>query len=66
MNGTWLFPTSAELQAYEQRRREERTDEHVTEFLAQMHIATELPLAALDGLAISGGKDPTSVIVALD
>lgn len=66
MNGTWVFPTIAELQVYEQRQREERADEHMAEFFAQMNIATGLPLVEPAGLAISGGEDPTGVIVALD
>ena len=61
MPNTW-FPTIAELEAYdEQRRREERIDELIGDFLTQLHVTTQLPLTEL-----AKPPDPTSVIVELD
>jgi len=61
MNNSW-FPTIAELEAYdEQRRREERIDELIGDFLSQLHVTAQLPLAEL-----ARPVDPKSVIVELD
>lgn len=62
MPNTW-FPTIAELDAYdEQRRREDRIDELIGDFLTQLHITVQLPLAELARPVV----DPTSVMVNLD
>ena len=61
LNTSW-FPTIAELEAHdEERRREERIDEHMSEFLAQLHLTAQLPLAEL-----ARPVDPKSVMVELD
>ena len=55
-----------ELDAYQRRRREEREeriDTRVSEFMVQMHIITQLPLAELSSPSGTGGSaDPTSVM----
>ena len=66
MPESW-FPTIAELEAYDQRRRrEERIDDLIGAFLTQLHLTTELPLAELSMPANGGGPDPKTVIVELD
>ena len=61
MNNPW-FPTIAQLDAYdEQRRREDRIDELIGDFLAQLHVTAQLPLAELNK-----PPDPTSVMADLD
>jgi hypothetical protein len=62
MPNTWV-PTIAELDAHDEqrRRREERIDELIGDFLTQLHVTTQLPLTELATPA-----DPTSVIADLD
>ncbi|MBD40286.1 MAG: hypothetical protein CMB11_09460 [Euryarchaeota archaeon] len=61
----WQFPSIQELDEY-QRQREERIDASISEFLAQLHIIVQLPLADLSASpGAGGGADPTSVMVAL-
>lgn len=59
----WQFPSVQELDAYQRRRREERIDASVSEFLAQLHHIAQLPLADLSAPLENGGKlDPQSVM----
>lgn len=61
MPNPW-FPTIAEFERYdEQRRREERIDELIGNFLTQLHVAIGLPLSEL-----ATPPDPTSVMADLD
>ena len=64
MPNTW-FPTIAELDAHDEQRRrqdrENRINELMCEFLTQLHITVQLPLAEL-----ARTVDPTSVMVNLD
>lgn len=63
------FSSVVELENYQRRRREERDariDVHLNEFLAQLHIATELPRAELASPpGAVGSADPTSVMAML-
>ena len=60
----WQFPSIQELDAY-QRQREERVDVSISEFLVQLHVIVQLPLADLSASpGAGGGADPTSVMVA--
>lgn len=64
MNNPW-FPTIAQLDAYDEQRRredrEDRIDELIGDFLAQLHVTAQLPLAELNK-----PPDPTSVMADLD
>lgn len=59
----WQFPSVQELDAYQRRRREERIDASVSEFLTQLRNIAQLPLAELSGPPRTWLEaDPTSVM----
>lgn len=60
----WQFPSVQELDAYQRRRREERIDASVSEFLTQLHDIVQLPLAELSASTPRAWleADPTSVM----